>query len=416
MAQPQDNAHLTKYNPDRQGQCYILDTTIDPTMTAVVPAMNGRQGDTLRKVRIAFVDDDQPHDLTNSTVELRGQDNAGVVKISDDVENMVSTTGGVLVFGIPAAFYQHAGEYQHAYFVITDKDENGKATSTSTVNVDFEVVENGITVTAADNHVFISSVDRMLEDAKDRINAVKLMGENAEATMKGYQEMVKAGDFPTKSGDNSWTGTNHFTTATIDKLNNSQIDTLSADLVTAQTTANSASIAATSAQSDINSVSSTVASLATSTTSAVTAISNKEAAAESSTAKAVTSLSSEVSSIDADTTDIYTSTDSMSTAISSLAANQRETPDYSFSLGSLSTAVSNTTSKVNTMSDDVVIVSGKASTASQGVTSLSSAIYSLQFEANSARDELSAYGLTSMSTAIAILQSKIQSAESAGKL
>lgn len=411
-----DNAHLTKYNPDRQGQYYILDTTIDPTMTAVVPAMNGRQGDTLRKIQIAFVDDDQPHDLTNATIELRGQDNAGIVKISDDVENLVSATGGLLTFGIPAAFYQHAGEYQHAYFVITDKDENGKATSTSTVNVDFEVVESGIEVTAADNHIFISSVDRMLEDAKDRINAVKLMGENAEATVKGYQDMVKAGDFPTKSGDNDWTGTNHFTTATIDKLNNSQIDTLSADLVTAQTTANSASIAATSAQSDINSVSSTVASLTTSTTSAVTAISNKEDDAESSTAKAVTSLSSAVSSIDADTTDIYTSTDSMSTAISSLANNQSDVPDYSFSLGSLSTAVSNTTAKVNTMSDEVVAASGRASYASQGVNSLSSAIYQLQFEADSASNELSAYNLTSMSTAIAILQSTIKSAQSAGKL
>lgn len=411
-----DNSHLTKYDPDKQGQYYVLDTTIDPSQTAVVPAMNGRQGDTMRRVPLAFVDDDEPHDLTNSMIELRAQDAYGVVKISDEVLNWVSRTGGLVEFGIPAPFYANAGEYQHAYFVISDKNDNGDVLSTSTVNVDFSVAENGIEVTAADTKIFISSVDRMLDDAKSRIESVKLLGENAEAAMKGYEATIKAGDFPTRSADNTWTGVNSFTTVNVDKLNAPVIDSLNNDVVTAQTTANSASIDATSAQSDINSVSSTVASLTTSTTSAVAAVSNKEAASESSTAKAVTSLSSAVSSIDADTTDIYTSTDSMSTAIASLVANVRDTPDYSFSLGSLSTAVSNTTAKVNSMSDKVITASGNASVASQGVNSLSSAIYSLQFKADSASDELSAYDLTSMGTTIAILQSTIKSAQSAGKL
>ena len=124
-----------------QGKYYIIDTTIDPTMTATVAAMNGRQGDTMRSVPLAIVDDNQPHDCTGSDVELRAQDAAGVVKISDIVINWVSRSGGLLIFGIPAAFYQHPGEYQHAYFVITDKDSEGKTTSTSTVNVDFYVAE-----------------------------------------------------------------------------------------------------------------------------------------------------------------------------------------------------------------------------------------------------------------------------------
>ena len=264
-----DNSHLTKYNPDRQGQYYILDTTIDPDQTATIAAMNGRQGDTMMSVPLAIVDDNQPHDCTNATVELRAQDAAGVVKVSDIVLNWVSRSGGLLIFGIPAAFYQHPGEYQHAYFVITDKDSEGKATSTSTVNIDFYVAENGIEITAADSNIFISSVDRMLETAKSRVEAVQLMGENAEATMRGYQDAIKAGDFPTKAADNEWTGANSFKALSAESLSAPALDSLSASVTTAQTTATSGSLAAGKAQADVDQVQSSVSSLATSTGSAI---------------------------------------------------------------------------------------------------------------------------------------------------
>jgi len=179
-----DNAHLTAYDPDQQGQYYVIDTTIDPSQTANIPAMNGRQGDTMRRVSLAIVDDDQPHDMTNSTIELRGQDASGVVKISDVVLNWVSREGGLLIFGIPAPFYKNVGQYQHAYFVISDKDSQGNTTSTSTININFFVTENGIDVSDVDSTIYISSVDRMLQTAKDRIEAVKIAGENASAIVK----------------------------------------------------------------------------------------------------------------------------------------------------------------------------------------------------------------------------------------
>lgn len=428
-----DNSHLTKYTPTMQGKYYVLDTTVDPDRTAQIPAMSGRQGDTMRKVSLAFVDDGTPHDLTNSTVELRAQDSAGVVKISDNVLNWLTREGGLLQFGIPAQFYANPGEYQHAYFVITDKDSEGNATSTSTVNVDFEVIENGIELTASDTHIYISSVDRLLETAKDRINAVKLMGDNAEAQLKGYQSMLVSNELPTRQGDNNWTGSNSFANITVDKLNNSQIDSISADLVTAQTTANSASLAAASGLSELSSIESSISAQSTTTGSTITSISASASSAitstvsdiamlstaQSSTASYVKSLSSTTSSVADDVDDIYDSLDSIASQVSNGSSASSETvdvPDYSSSLSYLASAVSSASTNAYRASNQAELASATASAASQGVGSLSSAVYSLAFEADSASGELSAYNLTSMSTAIAILKDKVRSAESAGKL
>ncbi|WP_242362056.1 BppU family phage baseplate upper protein [Limosilactobacillus antri] len=142
-----DNQHLSKYTPDRQGQYYVLDTTVDPNTTAQIPAMNGRVGDKMRRVMIAFVDDGNPHDLTNETIELRCQDAAGKVHSANKVINNSSPTGGLITFGVPADFYENAGEVQHAYFVLTGKDAAGDDQQVSTVNIDFTVVESGIDMT-----------------------------------------------------------------------------------------------------------------------------------------------------------------------------------------------------------------------------------------------------------------------------
>lgn len=380
-----DNAHLTKYTPSMQGKYYIIDTTIDPTMTATVAAMNGRQGDTMRSVPLAIVDDSQPHDCTNATVDLRAQDAAGVVKISDIVINWVSRSGGLLIFGIPAAFYQHPGEYQHAYFVITDKDSEGKATSTSTVNVDFTVAENGVEITAADSHIFISSVDRLLETAKNRVEAVQLMGENAEAAMKGYQDTIKAGDFPTKAADNEWTGANSFKALTADKLTAPVLESLSASVTTAQTTANAGSLAAGKAQADVDQVQSSVSSLATSTRSAVESLTSASTATSSSTTAAINSLSSAVSSVDADTTDIYNSLNSQSSQISDLA----DGTDYSESMSSMSKTISQAVNLVNT---NIGPLSASASLNRSYIGALSNTIDAVLGSVASASRELDSLG------------------------
>lgn len=379
-----DNAHLTKYEPDKQGQYYILDTTIDPTQTATVDAANGRQGDTMRRVAIAFVDDDQPHDLTNSTVELRAQDAAGVVKISDIVLNWVSRTGGLIVFGIPEQFYKNAGEYQHAYFVISDKDDAGHTTSTSTVNVDFYVDENGIEVSDIDTGIYISSVDRLLNQAKSRIEAVKLAGSNAEALVQGYEDMIQSNAFPTKKADNDWTGTNSFTTVNIDSLNNKQLSDVSNAVTTAQTTANSASLQAVSNSVQISNNSEAISSADVRLTSAETSIAAVSSAVKNTDNK-LASLASSVDSLDTSgsgNTDVTSSLAhvnnsliSLSTKVDTLSTTVSNIPDYSTSISAISATASQASYNANVANNNVNDFSNALSTVQSDVTNISNTSY-----------------------------------------
>ena len=379
-----DNAHLTKYEPDKQGQYYILDTTIDPTQTATVDAMNGRQGDTMRRVPIAFVDDDQPHDLTNSTIELRGQDAAGVVKISDVVLNWVSRTGGLIVFGIPEQFYKNAGEYQHAYFVISDKDDTGHTTSTSTVNVDFYVDENGIEVSDVDTGIYISSVDRLLSQAKSRIEAVKLAGSNAEAIVQGYEKLIQSNAFPTADGNNNFTGTNSFTTVNIETLNNKQLSDVSNAVVTAQTTANSASLQAVSNSTLISNNSEAISSAANRLTSAETSIDSVSSAVKSTDNK-LASLASSVENIDtsgSSNTDVTSSLAhvnnsliSLSTEIDTLSTAVSNIPNYSTSINAVSATASQALATANTAQQNNNNLSAVLSDVQDNVTNISNTSY-----------------------------------------
>lgn len=395
-----DNAHLTNYEPDRQGQYYILDTTIDPSQTATVDAANGRQGDTMRRVPIAFVDDDQPHDLTNSTVELRAQDAAGVVKISDMVLNWVSRTGGLIVFGIPEQFYKNAGEYQHAYFVINDKDDTGNTTSTSTVNVDFYVDENGIEVSDVDTGIYISSVDRLLSQAKSRIEAVKLAGSNAEALVQGYEKLIQSNAFPTADGNNTFTGSNSFTDITVDSLNNKQLSDVSNAVTTAQTTANSASLQAVSNSVQISNNSEAISSADVRLTSAETSIAAVSSAVKSADNK-LASLASSVDNLDTSgsgNTDVTSSIAhvnnsliSLSTKVDTLSTAVSNIPDYSTSINAISATASQALATANTaqqndnnlrsvlsnVQDDVTNISNTSYATSVNIDNLFSAVTAL---------------------------------------
>ena len=379
-----DNAHLSAYDADTQGQYYVVDTTVDPSTTANIKALNGRQGDTMRRVAIAVVDDDQPHDLTNSKIELRGQDSAGVVKISDIVLNMVSPTGGLLIFGVPAAFYQHAGQYQHAYFVITDKDADGNTTSTSTINVNFTVLENGVEVSNVDSTIYISSVDRLLSQAKSRVEAVKIMGDNAEATIKGYEDMIQSNAFPTKKADNEWTGTNSFTTVNIETLNNKQLSDVSNAVVTAQTTANSASLQAVSNSTLISNNSEAISSAANRLTSAETSIDSVSSAVKSTDNK-LASLASSVENIDtsgSSNTDVTSSLAhvnnsliSLSTEIDTLSTAVSNIPNYSTSINAVSATASQALATANTAQQNNNNLSAVLSDVQDNVTNISNTSY-----------------------------------------
>ena len=379
-----DNAHLSAYDADTQGQYYVVDTTVDPSTTANIKALNGRQGDTMRRVAIAVVDDDQPHDLTNSKIELRGQDSAGVVKITDIVLNMVSPTGGLLIFGVPAAFYQHAGQYQHAYFVITDKDAEGNTTSTSTVNVNFTVLENGIEVSNVDSTIYISSVDRLLSQAKSRVEAVKIMGDNAEATIKGYEDMIQSNAFPTKKADNDWTGTNSFTTVNIDSLNNKQLSDVSNAVTTAQTTANSASLQAVSNSVQISNNSEAISSADVRLTSAETSIASVSSAVKSADNK-LASLASSVDNIDtggSGNTDVTSSIAhvnnsliSLSTEVDTLSTAVSNIPNYSTSINAVSAIASQALAAANTAQQNDNNLSSVLSDVQDSVTNISNTSY-----------------------------------------
>lgn len=379
-----DNAHLSAYDADTQGQYYVVDTTVDPSTTANIKALNGRQGDTMRRVAIAVVDDDQPHDLTNSKIELRGQDSAGVVKISDIVLNMVSRTGGLLIFGVPAAFYQHAGQYQHAYFVITDKDAEGNTTSTSTVNVNFTVLENGIEVSNVDSTIYISSVDRLLSQAKSRVEAVKIMGDNAEATIKGYQDMIQSNAFPTKKADNDWTGTNSFTTVNIDSLNNKQLSDVSNAVTTAQTTANSASLQAVSNSVQISNNSESISSADVRLSTAETSIAAVSSAVKSTDNK-LESLASSVDNIDtggSGNTDVTSSVAhvnnsliSLSTQVDTLSTTVSNIPNYSTSINAISATASQALATANTAQQNDNNLSAVLSDVQDNVTNISNTSY-----------------------------------------
>lgn len=379
-----DNAHLASYDPDQQGQYYVIDTTIDPTKTANIPAMNGRQGDTMRRVSLAIVDDDQPHDMTNSTIELRGQDSAGVVKVSDVVLNWVSREGGLLIFGIPAPFYENVGQYQHAYFVVSDKDSQGNTTSTSTVNVNFYVAENGINVSDVDSTIYISSVDRMLSQAKSRIEAVKLAGSNAEALVQGYEKLIQSNAFPTATGDNNFTGSNSFADITVDSLNNKQLSDVSDAVVTAQTTANSASLQAVSNSVQIYNNSEAISSADVRLTSAETSIGSISSAVQTTDNK-LASLASSVDNIDtggSGNTDVTSSIAhvnnsliSLSTEVDTLSTAVSNIPDYSTSINAVSATASQALATANTAQQNNNNLSAVLSNVQDDVTNISNTSY-----------------------------------------
>ena len=337
-----DNQHLSKYTPDRQGQYYVLDTTVDSTQTAVVAAMNGRQGDAMRTVPIAFVDDGQPHDLTNAKVELRAQDSSGIVKISDKVVNPVSLTGGLIVFGIPAEFYESAGEMQHAYFVITDKTKSGDDQTVSTVNVDFSVLENGIEVSKASSQIYVSSIDDMLKEAKTKAEAVQLMNTNNEAMIKGYTALLSENAVALKTANQKFTGDNVFTNLTAQSL--------SAPVLT-------------SLVDTTSSTTSSVASLVTRADSAASSLSSLDVAG-STTSQSIAAISSSVSSLSS-------SLASLSSAHSSAASSMADSSMTSLAsaVKTISTTASSTVSRVDGLDSELNSVSSQYDDLSNAVQS-----------------------------------------------
>lgn len=362
-----DNQHLQHYTPDKMADTYyILDTTIPPTRTADVDAMNGRQGDDMRAIPIAFTDDGQPHDLTNTSITLKVLDAEGVVKVSDKVIRMVDATGGLVLFGVPARVYQSIGQVQRAYFVLKDKTAEGDNQVISTVNVSFYVMENGIDLTQADNTTYVSRLDGLLD---------------------------KTDSLATLNDDNKFTGANSFKSIHVDSLTAPTLDSLTSSVA--------------SVSDGLSSAAASVSSLSTATSSNLTSLSESLSTVSSSVdslTSNASSNSSAISSLSSVVADLPTSSagNAYGDAIASLQSTIADLSETVDDQGSSLEAASTTAS---TASSVAAQASYQASQASNAVWTASSIASQAMDSANNALNRANAASdsVTSLVTALKML-------------
>lgn len=312
------NKQMVHYKPDLMAnKYYILDTTIGYDHTADVEAMNGRQGDNMRSIPIAFTDDGQPHDLTDTKITLKVLDASGVVKVSDKIINLVDAKAGLVIFGVPDRVYESVGQVQRAYFTLEDKLLDGSTQTISTVNVSFRVLENGIDITKAQSTIYISSLDRVIG---------------------GTEPIV------TTSGNNHLTGKNIIDNLTIKNLVNDEVEAIKSNLdqATTNVTTNTQAIAKnTTAIDDLN----------------------KDLKTVQAQAGSVSNLSVGLSNISDLLTDTNSDVDSLSTAIKSVARSDAYS-QLSESASSIAFKLSDLQASTATLSHNLSVTSSTVDDAS----------------------------------------------------
>lgn len=312
------NKQMVHYKPDLMAnKYYILDTTIGYDHTADVEAMNGRQGDNMRSIPIAFTDDGQPHDLTDTKIMLKVLDASGVVKVSDKIINLVDAKAGLVVFGVPNQIYEAVGQVQRAYFTLEDKLLDGSTQTISTVNVSFRVIESGIDITKAQSTIYISSLDRVIG---------------------GTEPIV------TTSGNNHLTGKNIIDNLTIKNLVNDEVEAIKSNLdqATTNVTTNTQAIAKnTTAIDDLN----------------------KDLKTVQAQAGSVSNLSVGLSNISDLLTDTNSDVDSLSTAIKSVARSDAYS-QLSESASSIAIKLSDLQASTATLSHNLSVTSSTVDDAS----------------------------------------------------
>ena len=323
------NRQMIHYKPDMMAdKYYILDTTIGYDHTADVEAMNGRQGDNMRSIPIAFTDDGQAHDLTGTKITLKVLDASGVVKVSDKIVNLVDPKAGLVIFGVPDQVYEAPGQVQRAYFVLEDKMLDGTKQTISTVNVSFRVLENGIDITKAQSTIYISALDRVIG---------------------GTEPIV------TTSGNNHLTGQNIIDNLTIKNLVNDEVDAIKSKLdeTTTNVTTNTQAIAKnTTAIDDLNKDLKTVQATASAATNNVQA-----------QAGSVSALSVGLSEITDSLDDTDSDVNSLSTAIKSVARSDAYEA-LSESASSMAMKLSDLDNSCGTLSHDLSVATSNVSDAS----------------------------------------------------
>lgn len=326
------NKNMIHYTPDKMAEkYYILDTTVGYDHTADVEALNGRQGDNMRSIPIAFTDDGQPHDLTDTKITLKVLDASGVVKVSDKIINLVDAKAGLVVFGVPNQIYEAVGQVQRAYFTLEDKLLDGSTQTISTVNVSFRVLENGIDITKAKSTIYISALDRVVGSA---------------------------GAVLTTIGDNHLTGHNVIDNLTVKNLVNDEVEQIKTSLSAASSDIIANSQAIVSNSTAISSLNSDVKSAQTATST----VSNKVEDQSSS----VANLSSVVSNLSDSLDETNDDVTSLSNAVKS-AANSENVERISEDVTSLSNVVSQMSNAVSQASYQIAVNSVTTSFTSSAV-------------------------------------------------
>lgn len=216
------------------GKFAKIDTDIKSTDSYLFDALNGRQGDNGRRVYIRFLDNGFPHDLTGETVELQGKDAKGMTKTTQSMEHVFSAKAGTCSFLVPGAFYQVAGPYQSAYFVIR-KESTEQAVST--IPVSFSVLENAVFMTTGELTPYLSNVDGKIDTISKRIASITETYNTTLDTIDSgvnsigkqvadYMKQLQSGHVATTDGSNSFTGSNHFSNLVVDNLSGAGVDAI----------------------------------------------------------------------------------------------------------------------------------------------------------------------------------------------
>lgn len=322
---------MQRYTPKLVANTYYeLDTTTLPNKVAVINAANGRADDDMRAVPIAFVDDGQPHDLTDTSIELRVRDASGVVKVSDKILNSMEPTSGLVIFGIPKAFYEAPGEIQQGYFVLKDKTLTGDDQQISTINVVFTAMQS-IDITNQQSTVYISALNRVLDSANNVITA---------------------------NGDNHFTGSNVIDRVTIKNLVNSDVESLKNEMPTVSNVASDAVVSASTNADSISSLSAAVSDAQNTATNARnSALSNSNNISAMSTS--LDTVSTSLSAIKNNLTSLSETVDAIPTPGS--------TKDYSSDISSIAKEVYKVSNTYSLASYQIAVNSLMTSSISQAV-------------------------------------------------
>ena len=225
---------MAEYEVQYSGKFAVIDTDIKSSDTYLFDGLNGRQGDNGRRVYVQFKDNGFPHDLNGETVELQGKDAQGMTKTTDSMEHVFSAKAGTCSFLIPGAFYQAAGPYQNAYFVIK---KTGTEQVVSTIPVSFSVLENAVFMTTGESVPYLANVDGKIADVAKRVDSVttafnetlNTINDSATAVanqVTQYMKQLKDNQVATLGGANNFTSTNHFANLIVDAWSGSAVDDL----------------------------------------------------------------------------------------------------------------------------------------------------------------------------------------------